>query len=111
VLHLAHWDQVYAVDIESALRGAQPPAATYTKADDDRENAAALERLDHLTWDEALRLLHTARQRLLEAVETIAEDADAWAETHMVARILRSAALHDRHHADAIKRWRTEANA
>lgn len=111
VLHLAYWDEVYAADIEPALRGELPPAATYTKEDDDRVNAAALERLDHLSWDEALRRLHTARQRLLEAVENVAEDAALWTGTHPFVRILRTAVLHDRHHADAIKRWRTETNA
>jgi uncharacterized damage-inducible protein DinB len=111
VLHLAHCDQVYAADIELALRGVTPAAATYTKEDDDRVNAEALERLNHLSWDEALRLLHTARQRLLEALETVAEDAGVWTPPHMFGRILRSAALHDRHHADVIKRWRTESRA
>jgi uncharacterized damage-inducible protein DinB len=110
VLHLIQCDELYAADVVIALRGETPAAASYTNEDNDRANAEAQARLGHLTWDEALRRLHAARQRLLETLEPFPEDPEVWTGSHMVARILRSAVSHDRHHADAIKRWRTEAN-
>jgi hypothetical protein len=110
VLHLAYCEQVYAPDLLIALRGETPAAASYTKEDDDQMNAEALARMNPMTWDEALRLLHTARLQLLETIETLPVDEVLWTGTHMIARILRSAALHDRHHAEAIKRWRSESN-
>jgi len=111
VLHLAFCDETYVIDLEIVRGGATPARVNSTKEDDDRENAEALARMDHLSWDEAQRLLHTARLRLLEAVEAVGETESVWDEGHLFRRILRSAAVHDRHHADAIKRWRTESNA
>ncbi len=111
VLHLAYWDQVFAADIEPALRGVAPGWAANEPAADDRLNAAALEQMDHLTWDEALRLLHGARKHLLATIEGLPEAAAIWEENHPLGGILRSVARHDRHHADAIKRWRIEQNA
>lgn len=111
VLHLIYCDQLYATDVELALNGVVPAAASHTREDDDRINAEVIPRMDHIPWDEALRMLHAARHRLLEIVETVPEDSGAWTLPHMFARILRSAALHDRHHADAIKRWRAESHA
>lgn len=110
VLHLVYCDQVYVADLDPAERGELPPAASHGKADDDRVNAETLARLDHVPWDDALRMLHDARKKLLERIEALDPGAAYWAdETHILHRILRSAALHDRHHADAIKRWRTES--
>lgn len=109
VLHLIYCDRLYATDVELALNGVTPPAASFTEEDVDRVNAEVIPRMDPIPWDEALRMLHAARQRLLETVETVPADAGVWALPHMFARILRSAALHDRHHADAIKRWRSES--
>jgi uncharacterized damage-inducible protein DinB len=109
VLHLVQCDQVSLADLDPAERGELPPPASYTKEDDDRVNAEALERMKDATWDEALRMLHGARRRLLDRMEALDPNAPYWTEpTHILCRILRSAALHDRHHADAIKHWRTE---
>ena len=110
VLHLASCDEVARVDLDPAERGELPPGAFHTQEDDDRVNAGTLERLGHLPWDEALRMLHAARRQLLERVEALDPSAPYWADAaHIVCRILSSVALHDRHHADAIKRWRTES--
>lgn len=111
VLHLIYCDELYATDTALALQGVTPPAASHTKEDDDRVNAEVIPQMDPIPWDEALRRLHAARQTLLDAVEQVPGESEAWILPHMFARILRSAALHDRHHADAIKRWRTASNA
>lgn len=110
VLHLAFCDEIYVEDTEMVLAGVTPPRTHQTKEGDDRENAEALARMAHLSWDEALRRLHAARLRLLETVEGIDEAEPVWGEGHLFRRMMRSVALHDRHHADAIKRWRTASN-
>jgi hypothetical protein len=110
VLHLAFWDAEYLAALDDALNGTDPPWAYYTAVQDAAHNATGLAPLDHLNWDEALRLLHTRRAALLEAVEVLpAEPETRWAEPNALGLLLRAIGRHDRHHADIIKRWRSRS--
>jgi uncharacterized damage-inducible protein DinB len=109
VLHLAYWDREFMQAIDDAWRGVLPGWSSNTVEQEDQVNAAALDRLNHLNWDEALRLLHGWRLELLETVEDIPEEpAVVWSDQHALGRLLRGLVWHDRHHADAIKRWRSD---
>ena len=109
VLHLAYWDREFMQAIDDARCGVLPAWSSNTVEQEDRVNADALDRLDHLNWDEALRLLHGWRLELLETVENIPEEpAAVWSDQHALGRLLRGLVWHDRHHADAIKRWRSD---
>jgi hypothetical protein len=109
VLHLCHWDEQAVHQVEPVSRGTPPPWHANTKEDDDRMNAEAQARLAHLGWDDALRRLHMIRAELIEALEFVSSDpAEPWLETHPLGYMLRDIASHDRHHADVIKRWRSE---
>jgi hypothetical protein len=71
-------------------------------------NRASLASLEHHDWDGAVRLLHAIRAEFLEAIESIPDEpAEVWSRAHAFGEMLWSAAEHDRHHAEAIKRWRT----
>jgi hypothetical protein len=107
VLFLAAWDQEHALAIEPALAGVQPEWLTKARKHGEVIRVRAVERLDHLSWDDALRLLHHARQELLAALEDIPEEpAEIWAATHALGRLLHSVPTHDLEHADIVKRWR-----
>jgi len=109
VLHLGHWDREALRAIESALLGRAPEWLGWGAANDARANQAALAALEHHDWDGALRLLHAIRAEFLEAVESVPEEpAEVWSREHAFGRMLWSSAEHDRHHAERIKRWRTE---
>jgi hypothetical protein len=109
VLHLCHYDEMGVHQVEPVSRGTPPPWEGNSVEEDARVNAEGLARLAHLGWDEALRRLHTMRAEFLEALEFVPVDpAEPWSEGHPLGRMLREIASHDRHHADIIKRWRTE---
>ena len=75
-----------------------------------RLNQALLEPLRRLSWDEALRRLHTGRARLLEAIESLPEEpAVLWTQNHPLGELLAALHEHDLHHAEVIKRARAEA--
>jgi len=108
VLHLGHWDREAVRAIEGALRDRRPEWLGWGAANDAVANRAALAALEHHDWDGALRLLHAIRAELLEAIESVPDEpAEVWSRAHAFGEMLWSAAEHDRHHAEAIKRWRT----
>jgi len=108
VLHVGHWDRETLRAIEAALRGRAPEWLGWGEANDARANRESLAALAHHDWDAALRLLHSIRAEFLEAVESVPEEpAEVWSRDHAFGRILWSSAEHDRHHAEAIKRWRS----
>ena len=112
VLHLVTRDQARLRELESVLRGAVP---SWKGVDDKamaRINADLMKPLLHHDWEESLRLLHRTRQQLLEAVETVPEEPEVvWTESHGFGWMLRALPPHDRHHAEAIKRWRATRGA
>jgi len=101
-------DQARLREMESTLRGTPPSWKGIPDAAMDQVNAAALAALAHHGWDESVRLLELTREKLLEAVESIADEpADLWSPEHPFGWMLHALPPHDRHHADTIKRWRT----
>jgi hypothetical protein len=108
LLHLVGWDRAALPALEVAYaRNERPPLA-----DDevDRVNAQSLAQYDHLGWEEARRLLQTARGELRAAFEAIPDEpAEVWSEQHAVGWMARFLAGHDRHHADQIKAARLAA--
>jgi hypothetical protein len=109
VLHLIARDRARLREMEHALHGARVSWATATTGDWARINAEEMVPLAALGWDEALRVLQTARQKLMEDVEAVPEQpAEVWAPAHAFGEMLAWLPPHDRHHAEIVKRWRSE---
>jgi hypothetical protein len=112
VLHLVTRDQARLREMESALRGQAPSWRGIPDAAMDALNAESLAALVHHGWEESLRLLELTREKLLEAVESVPEEpAATWGAGHPFGWMLLALPMHDRHHADSIKRWRTGRGA
>jgi hypothetical protein len=112
VLHLCCSDRARLREFEAALRGVP---VSWQDLDDEemaRVNAADIQAISHLAWDEALRLLHSTRQSLMDAIEGVPEDPpEAWSPEHPFGWMLHALPSHDQHHAELIKQWRAEAGA
>src|SRR6267378_202764 len=107
VLHLVTRDRIRLREMEAVLRGATPSWKTIDEDEQSRINQQDLSGLLHHPWDEAVRLLHATRRELMETIESISDEpAGLWVETHPFGWMMTRLAPHDRHHADAIKRWR-----
>ncbi len=112
VLHLVARDRVRLRDMEAALTGRQPDWFGHDAATHARTNEDDLAPLRAHTWDDALRLLQTTRRQLMEAIEAVPDEpAQRWTVEHPFGEMLWKLPVHDRHHADQIKRWRTERGA
>lgn len=104
VLHLAVRDRVRLEEFDAVLAGAPRSWAGIDDATMAALNEAHLAPLRTLSWDEALRLLHTTREQLMAALVAVpAERTDVWSETHPFGAMMRSLPDHDRHHAEQIK--------
>lgn len=109
VLHLVTRDQARLRESESAQRGQTASWKEISDDEADRLNEELLAPIRHLDWEEALRLLHRTRQHLMEEVESVPEEpAELWGAEHPFGWMLQALPGHDRHHADIIKRWRSE---
>jgi hypothetical protein len=109
VLHLVTRDRARLREMEAALRGIRPSWDGENAERQSRVNEEDLAPLRRFGWDEALRLLNATRQELMEAIESIPEEpAEVWADTHPLGWMFQRLPPHDLHHADQIKRWRTE---
>ncbi|MBI5709503.1 MAG: DinB family protein [Candidatus Eisenbacteria bacterium] len=112
VLHLVARDQARLREFERTLRGERASWAGRDEAGWVAANARDLEPLRRRGWDEAVRLLHATRGELMDAVEAVPEEpAEVWNAEHPFGWMLHVLPPHDRHHADAIKRWRAESGA
>ena len=112
VLHLCCSDRIRLREFEAALRGVP---ASWRDLDDvtmAAVNAAHLQPISHLAWDEALRLLHSTRQSLMDAIEGVPDEpVEVWSPDHPFGWMLQRLPPHDQHHAEIIKQWRAEAGA
>jgi hypothetical protein len=112
VLHLCCSDRVRLREFESALRGVE---VSWRNLDDwamAKVNADHIQPISHLAWDEALRLLQSTRQSLMDAIDGVPEEpAGAWSPEHAFGWMLHGLPEHDQHHADIIKKWRVEIGA
>jgi len=107
ILHLVTRDRARLREMEAALRGVQ---ASWNGLDHQEQavvNQEDLVPLRSLSWEDALRLLLTTREQLMEAVESIPESPEAvWKEEHPLGWMFQRLPNHDVHHADIIKHWR-----
>jgi hypothetical protein len=112
VLHLCCRDRARLREFEAALRGVK---VSWQGLDDRamaRVNAAEVQPILHLAWDESLRLLHSTRQSLMEAIEGVPEEpAEVWSPEHPFGWMLHALPPHDQHHAEIVKQWRAESGA
>ncbi|HTM58146.1 MAG TPA: DinB family protein [Candidatus Udaeobacter sp.] len=110
VLHLVSRDRIRLREMESALRGLEPSWRGITDVEQSTINEQDLAALRHLSWDDALRLLHSTRQELMDSIESVPDQpAEVWSAEHPFGWMMHRLPVHDRHHADAIKTWRTES--
>jgi DinB superfamily len=108
VLHLVTRDRIRLREMERALLGIAPSWRSIDEAEQSEINARDLAALNHIGWDETVRLFRATRRELMEAIESVPEDpADVWAEDHPFGWMMLRLPAHDRHHADAIKRSRS----
>ena len=62
-----------------------------------------------LSWDEAVRLLQATREQLMSALISVSSyPAEMWTDAHPFGAMLRALPVHDRHHAEQIKKARIE---
>lgn len=112
VLHLCCRDRARLREFEAALRGVPVSWRGQDVEEIARANAAEIQVISHLAWDEALRLLHSTRQSLMDAIDGVPEDpAERWSPDHPFGGMLHALPPHDQHHAEIIKQWRAEAGA
>lgn len=112
ILHLVARDRARLREMEAALRGVRPSWQGLDPVGQARVNEEDLGPLRQLAWEDAKRLLLTTRQELMEAVESIPEaPEEVWGEEHPLGWMFQRLPVHDLHHADIIKRWRTEHGA
>ncbi|MBI1798189.1 MAG: DinB family protein [Candidatus Eisenbacteria bacterium] len=112
VLHLVTRDRIRLREMEAALRGVTPSWRNLDSAAQDLVNARDLAALAQVSWDDAVRVLRSTRQQLIEAIESVPDEpAEVWSVEHPFGWMMQRLPDHDRHHADAIKRWRTESGA
>ena len=112
LLHLVTRDRARLREMEAALRGVRPSWDGHDPARQAVVNEQDLAPLRKLSWDDAVRLLLTTRQELMEAVESIPETPeDVWSEAHPLGWMFQRLPNHDLHHADIIKHWRTARGA
>lgn len=112
VLHLVVRDRARLRDMEAAWLGRRPSWFDEDKVAVVRTNEADLAPLRQHGWDEAVRLLQSTRQQLMDAIEAVPDEpAERWTETHPFGALLTRLPTHDRHHAEAIKHWRSTRGA
>jgi hypothetical protein len=108
ILHLVNRDQIRLREMEGALRGVPPSWRGDDPVRQAQVNEEDLAPLRKLSWENAVRLLLTTRQELMEAVESVPEHPeDVWHETHPLGWMFERLPPHDVHHADIIKRHRS----
>ncbi len=104
VLHLAVRDRVRLEEFDEVLAGAD---VSWAGIDHDRMAGINEEHLAPLrshSWDEALRLMQTTRDRLMTRVLAVpGEPEERWSDAHSFGRMLLALPPHDRLHAKHIK--------
>lgn len=110
LLHLAYWDHEMWRAVEEAYQHNRRPHTSHE--DIERMNPDAIAALAHLDWESTKRLLHSHRERLLEALQSIPEEpAGMWSREHAVGWIVALLTDHDRHHAEGLRAAREKRDA
>jgi hypothetical protein len=109
VLHLAFWDrEIVQKYLEAAA--ARNQRAGIRRPEIEVMNTDGLATLEHHDWESAKRLFQTTHDALWDALDSIpADPPDVWSRGHAVGELVWEITKHDRHHADAIKRWRADS--
>jgi DinB superfamily len=112
VLHLVARDRARLREMEAALLGRRGSWIGQNEAANKAMNENDLMPLRHHDWDQSLRLLQSTRMQLMEAVEAVPDQpAGVWLNTHPFGEMMLKLGPHDRHHAEALKRWRAPGDA
>jgi hypothetical protein len=112
VLHLCCRDRVRLREFESALHGVPVSWRNLDDREMARVNADHIQPISHLAWDEAMRLLQSTRESLMDAIDGVPEEpAEVWSPDHSFGWMLSGLPKHDQHHAEIIKTWRAEIGA
>jgi len=109
VLHLIVRDRVRLDEFAAVLGGARPSWIALDEVAMARMNELHLGPLRPLSWDEAVRLLQATREQLMSALISVSSyPAEMWTDAHPFGAMLRALPVHDRHHAEQIKKARIE---
>jgi hypothetical protein len=107
VLHLGVRDRVRLEEFDRVRAGQAPTWKALDERAQRELNQEHLAALRGSTWDEAVRLLHTTRAELMATLQAVpAEPAGLWSESHPFGAMMSALVVHDRHHAEQIKRAR-----
>lgn len=109
VLHLIVRDRARLEEFDSALAGTPVSWSGAGHEAMAEINESHLQPLRVLSWDEAIRLLHTTRAELIERLVVVPpEPAEVWMAQHAFGAMLHTLPGHDRHHAESIKNARIQ---
>ena len=110
VLHLVARDRSRLTEMDATLTGTEASWRAHGHEDYARLNAEELASLRGQTWDQALALLDATRRELQERLVLVPEEPVAvWQPSHPFGWMMEALHRHDRHHAQAIGRWRSAA--
>lgn len=108
VLHVVARDQARLREMEAVIAGADPSWRHFGNDEIARLNAQEVGALRINSWDHALGLLDATRREVQERLATVPEQPLAvWQLTHPFGAMMDELSRHDRHHAQAVRRWRT----
>ena len=106
VLHLAQWDREVAGWVDTVYATNRPMPFDWSRLNE--HNARRLAEVEHVGWDDARRMLQTARGEILAALESIPDEpAEVWTREHALGKMTWFIPKHDRRHADQIKSARS----
>lgn len=108
LLHIVARDQARLTEMDAVAAGTPASWQAHGPAEYARLNAEELAPLRVNSWDQALALLDSARREVQEKITTYPETPiEFWQPTHSFGWMMEALHLHDRHHAQAIRRWRS----
>jgi hypothetical protein len=109
VLHLIVRDRARLEEFEPALAGTPVSWTGVGHEAMAAINESHLQPLRALSWDEAIRMLHTTRAELIERLVVVPpEPVEVWTVQHAFGAMLHTLPGHDRHHAESIKHARMQ---
>jgi uncharacterized damage-inducible protein DinB len=107
LLHIVARDRARLAEMDAAAQGTPASWRDHSTADSARHNAEEIAPLRGHSWDQALQMLDATRRELQERLATIPEEpVERWQPSHPFGWMMEALYLHDRHHAEMIRRWR-----
>jgi hypothetical protein len=108
IAHVTTWEEEALRYLAAILEGRRPPRYSTMYGGIDAFNALMTARKKDLSLEEVLTQQDAVHRRVIGLVERAPDDQLA-AETRFRRRLRLDTYGHYRHHADAIRRWRTRA--